>query len=125
MAIQVSTDGKRAVARGPGGRYYVCSLEGGEPSPIPGITQDTDVVVAWAADDRSIFVRRGTATSIPARVVRIDPTSGREEKWREILPADAAGLNSIVGLRIARDGKHYAYSYYRSLSSLYIANGIR
>jgi eukaryotic-like serine/threonine-protein kinase len=124
-ALNVSQDGRRVIARGPEDRYYVCNLEGGTPAAIPGLTQDADSIVGWGPEDQSIFVRRGRGTSLPAKVVRLDPASGREEKWRDILPADAAGLNSINSIRMTRDGKHYAYSYYRSLSNLYVANGLR
>jgi Tol biopolymer transport system component len=124
-SVAISTDGKHVVARGPEGRYYACSLEGGDPVAIPGITQAADNVVGWVSGDRSIYVRRGSSTTLPARVVRIDLATGREEKWRDLLPADSAGLNGIVGIRVTPDGAHYAYSYYRSLSNLYLAQGIR
>ncbi len=121
----VSMDGKRVVARGPEGRYYVCPIDGGDPVPIPGITQDADAVVGWVSGDRSIYVRRGSSTTLPARIVRIDLATGREEKWRDLLPADSAGLNGIFGVKVTPDGARYAYSYYRSLSSLYLAQGLR
>jgi Tol biopolymer transport system component len=121
----VSTDGKRVVARGPEGRYYVCPVDGGDPVPIPGISQESDNIVGWASGDRSIYVRRGSSSALPARIVQIDLATGTEEKWRELLPADSAGLNGIMGLRMTPDGARYAYSYYRSLSNLYLAQGIR
>jgi hypothetical protein len=121
----VSTDGKRVIARGPEGRFFVCPVDGGDPVPLAAVNQDTDSVVGWESGDRSIYVRRGRGTSLPARIVRIDLATGQEEKWRDLLPADAAGLNSIVSLRITPDGKKYAYSYYRSLSNLYLAGGLK
>jgi Tol biopolymer transport system component len=121
----VSTDGKHVVARGPEGRFYVCPVDGGDPVPIAGISQDADSVLGWGSGDRSIYVRRGSSTSLPARIVRIDLATGHEEKWRDLLPADAAGLNSIVGVKVTPDGTRYAYSYYRSLSNLYLAEGLR
>jgi len=121
----VSTDGKRVVARGPEGRFYVYPVDGGDPVPIAGITQDADSVVGWGSGDRSIYVRRGSSTLLPARIVRIDLATGREEKWRDLLPADATGLNGIFGVKVTPDGARYAYSYYRSLSSLYLAEGLK
>jgi Tol biopolymer transport system component len=121
----VSGDGKQVVARGPEGRFYVCPVDGGDPVPIPGITQGADSPVGWGSGDRSIYVRRGSSTSLPARILRIDLATGHEEKWRDLLPADAAGLNSIVGVKVTHDGTRYAYSYYRSLSNLYLAEGLR
>jgi dipeptidyl aminopeptidase/acylaminoacyl peptidase len=121
----ISTNGKRVVARGPERRYYVCPVEGGDPVPIPGITQDTDTVIGWVSGDRSIYVRRGSSTALPARVVRLDLATGQEEKWRDLLPADSAGLNAIEGIKVTPDGSRYAYSYYRALSNLYLAQGIK
>ena len=123
----VSQDGKRILARGPEDRFYICSLESGGTAaiPIPGVTQDADTVLGWGPGDRSVYVRRGRGTALPARIVRIDLASGAEEKWRDILPADAAGLNSIVVFKVIPDGKAYAYSYFRSLSHLYLVEGLR
>jgi len=123
--LAISNDGRRIVARGPEGRYYAYSLEGGDPVAIPGITQAADNVVGWVSGDRSIYVRRGSSTTLPARVVRIALATGREEKWRDLLPADSAGLNTIFGVKVTPDGSRYAYSYFRSLSNLYLAEGIR
>jgi eukaryotic-like serine/threonine-protein kinase len=92
---------------------------------IPGITQTADNIVGWVSGDRSIYVRRGSLTTIPARILRIDLETGNEEKWRDLLPADSAGLNGIVGVKVTPDGSRYAYSYFRSLSNLYLAQGIR
>jgi len=121
----VSTDGKHVVARGPEGRFYVCPVDGGDPVPIAGITQDADNVIGWGSGDRSIYVRRGSSPLPPAKIVRIDLATGKEEKWRDLVPADSTGLNSIIGVKVTPDGTRYAYSYYRSLSNLYLAGGLR
>lgn len=124
----ISADGKRILARGPGGLHYVCSIDSGNPNPnpvaIPGLSPD-DTVYGWGRDGTSVFVRHGTATALPARIIRKDLATGREEKWRDLLPADAAGLNAVQVIRVTPDEKAYAYSYFRSLSNLYIASGIR
>jgi len=123
--ILVSRDGKRVIARGPEDRFYVCPVDGGDPVPVAGITQSTHNVLGWGTDDRSLYVRLGTSSLPPARIVRIDLATGKEEKWRDLQPADAAGLNSIIGVKVTPDGARYAYSYYRSLSTLYLADGLR
>jgi hypothetical protein len=55
----------------------------------------------------------------------MDPATGREEKWRDLLPADATGLNAIFQAQVTADGRAWAYSYYRLLSTLFVASGIR
>jgi hypothetical protein len=61
---------------------------------------------------------------IPARVVLLDPASGREEHWRDFVPPDAAGVNALQVFRFAQNGA-YAYSYFRSLSNLFLVSGVK
>ena len=56
----------------------------------------------------------GQNTVIPARIDRLDLATGRAEKWRDIVPADATGVTGVYGFRIAPDGRHYAYGYART-----------
>jgi hypothetical protein len=76
------------------------------------------------APDQRLYVRKGSGSVIPARLVLFDPATGKEEPWREIVPADAAGINALQGFRIAPNGA-YAYSYFRSLSTLFLVEGVR
>jgi hypothetical protein len=41
------------------------------------------------------------------------------------MPADAAGVDSIGGGAITPDEKSYVYSYARTLSDLYVVEGLR
>jgi Tol biopolymer transport system component len=122
--VASSPDGRRILARGPDQRFYLCAVEGGEPVPLPGITLP-DVALGWAADGKNIYVRRGSTSQLPSRIVLVDPETGREEKWRDLLPADAVGVSGLFGLRVAPDGKSYAYSYSRTLSTLYLVEGLK
>jgi Tol biopolymer transport system component len=120
--LSVSADGKRILVRGPDERSYVWSIDGGEPTPIPGVTAD-DGVIGWAQDGASIFVRKGG--DLPARIVRMDLATGRSEKWRDLMPADATGVNGVGGFRISPDGKSYVFGYSRTLSDLYLVEGLK
>ncbi len=62
---------------------------------------------------------------MPARTFRIELATGRKEPWRDLAPPDRAGVTSIVDPHLAADGIHYAYSYLRNLSDLYLAEGLR
>ncbi len=117
-----SPDGKRFLARGPDERFYVCPVEGGEPTAIPGLTPD-DNVLGWTQEERTIFVRRGTG--LPAQIARLDLATGKQEKWRDLMPPDAAGINTVGPFRITRDGKFFAYGYSRVLSDLYLVEGLK
>ena len=39
-------------------------------------------------------------------------------------PSDPAGLVGVVPVRVTPDGKTFAYSYNRSLSDLFLAEGV-
>ena len=43
---------------------------------------------------------------------------------RQVLPADATGLNGLIAFKSAPNGA-YAYSFFRNLSILYLVEGVR
>jgi len=45
--------------------------------------------------------------------------------WKTLFPADAAGVDSIGGILITPDAKSYTYSYPRTLSDLYVVEGLK
>jgi eukaryotic-like serine/threonine-protein kinase len=118
----VTPDGKRLYTLGPDGGTYVSSIDGSAPVPVPGV--DPRDLFAGFAPDQRVYIRKGGATDIPARLVLLDPATGKEEPWREIVPADAAGINALQAFRIAPNGA-YAYSYFRSLSNLFLVEGVK
>jgi Tol biopolymer transport system component len=117
-----SPDGKLVAVRGPDQRLYLYPLAGGEPSAIPGLTAE-DTPTAWSADGRFLYVYR--RRELPAKVFRLDVATGRKEFWRELMPFDAAGVRSISPPLVTPDGKSYAYAYIRTLSDLYLVEGLK
>jgi Tol biopolymer transport system component len=116
----VSPDAKSIAARGPDDRLYLYPIEGGEPTPLPGLTT-LDRPVAWT-NDRRLYVFRREA---PARVYRYDPATGQKELWKELMPRDSAGVSEIARAVPTPDGKAYAYIYIRTLSDLYLVEGLK
>jgi eukaryotic-like serine/threonine-protein kinase len=118
----VSPDGLLATVQGPDQKRYLYRLSGGEPQPIPGILED-ESPVGWTADGKSIYVyKRGL---YPARIFRLEISSGKRELWKELTPPDPAGISNVAPPAIAADGKTYAYSYNRILSDLFLAEGLK
>ena len=117
-----SPDGKLVAAIGPDRRLYLYPIAGGEPTPIPGLMPG-DVVGGWRADGRSVFVRR--RGEVPLRVMTLDLATGRKELWKELMPADPAGVSTIAPVLITPDEKSYAYSYTRTLGDLYVVDGLK
>jgi Tol biopolymer transport system component len=118
----VTPDSKSVVVRGPDRRMYLYPLEGGEPTGLPGLTAE-HLPIRFAPDGRTVFFM--TRGEIPARIYRFDVASGRKELWREVAPADRAGLNTIARAVVTPDGQTYAYSYLRVLSYLQLVDGMR
>ena len=116
-------DGRRFVARLADGRAAICSIEGGEPVPVAGVARG-DGVAGRSVREGWIYVTRG-GQNLPVRVVLVEMATGREEFWRDIMPADPTGIVGLFGVRVAPDGKSYAYSYGRTLSDLYVVDGLR
>ncbi len=114
---RISPDGKQILGRSVGGKYMFYSLDGGEPQPVPGLTE-TDVVIQWSADGASCFTYH--ALDIPCRVERVNLTTGKREFFREMGPSNRNGLLVMAPIAISDDERSYAYSTYQQMSSLFV-----
>ena len=118
----LSPDGAHFVAREPDRSLSLYPVEGGDPRPIPGASPG-DRIIQWTRDGRGVFVIG--AAQLPTRVEILDLASGRRRLFKELTPADPAGVSDISPIRLARDGEAYIYSFMRSLSDLYLGEGLR
>ena len=114
----ISPDGRSFVARVSGQGTMIYPIEGGEPRAIPSVGPD-DVVFGWSAEGDAVWAAR--EDEMPLRVERVDLETGKRTFLREIMPADDAGVLNIGPVIISPDGRSYAYSYRRMLSTLYLA----
>lgn len=118
----VSADGKFCFAHDLNGKGWLYPLDGGPPKPIAGIEPD-DVWVNWSGDGRSGYVYQNEQTH--AQIFRLDLATGKRKVVAVLAPKDPVGLVGIVPVRITQDGKNYAYSYNRSLSDLFLVDGVK
>ncbi|MGA2359748.1 MAG: protein kinase [Terriglobales bacterium] len=116
----LSADGKLVLARGPDGKYSVYPILGGEPRPVPGLTE-TDVLAQWSADGRAVLVYR--RAEIPCRLERVDLATGHRTLFKEFAPADRTGLLSMREIFVTDDLRSYAYTAYYQVSSLFVSEG--
>jgi Tol biopolymer transport system component len=120
--IWVSPDGKFVQGVDAEGRRLLYPLDGGDPRPIPGIHPD-EHMSGFSADSKSVFVHN--FAGLPSMIIRLDLATGKRTDWKQIAPADAAGVDAIGGIGITPDEKSYVYSYSRTLSDLYVVEGLK
>jgi dipeptidyl aminopeptidase/acylaminoacyl peptidase len=118
----VSPDGKRFVAIGPDKKRYFYAVEGGEPEAIPGLAAD-ETPTGWTNDGRYLYVFR--RRDIPVRVSKLDVSTGKREPWKDLAPADGAGIIDIAPVIPTPDGSSYVYGYSRTLSDMYVVEGLK
>ena len=62
---------------------------------------------------------------MPARIMRLDPATGRRQFWKELAPANRAGLWEIQPVRVASDCETYGYSAQYLPETVYVVSGLR
>jgi eukaryotic-like serine/threonine-protein kinase len=120
--LALSPDGKVLAATDRRGQLALYQLEGGDARPAPGFEQG-DRLIGWSGDGRSLYVYNPEVVS--ARIYRLDLRSGKKDLWREIRVGDPAGVGSISGTVVSADSKTCVYGVVRTLSELYLVEGLR
>jgi hypothetical protein len=86
-------------------------------------SQKGEVPIQWSPDGSMLYVHQPSA--LPARIYRINLASGTRELWKQFTPTDPAGVYKIAPICMTRDASAYAYDALRTLSDLYVAEGLR
>jgi len=116
-----SPEGTRILARKADG-LAVYPVGGGAGIPVPG-TRDADRAIRWSRDGRSALVF--SVGDVPARVERVDLTSGKRELFRTLGPAELTGVTAILPIAISPDETAHAYTSRRMISNLFQVDGAR
>ncbi|MGA9393599.1 MAG: protein kinase [Candidatus Sulfotelmatobacter sp.] len=119
---RMTPDGKFLLAGDEKHEEWLYPLAGGTPQKLNFSLNADEFTVGLTADGKDLLVGRH---GIPMKIVRVDLTTGKREPWKEISPADPAGVQSIVYIKFSADGKSYAYSTLRVLSDLYVVDGLK
>lgn len=118
----ISPDGKYFIASNSSQKVLLYPLDGGRPRSFLGIEKG-DVPIQWNSDGSSIFVVQKDI--LPARIFMVNITTGNRTLIKELMPSDRTGVSPIAWVQITPDGKTITYSYNRTLSTLYMINGLR
>ena len=117
-----SPDGQFVIGRGPDRRNYLYPVSGGDPRPLPGL-EGMAAPLQWTVDGKGLYLTR--PTEVPARVWLVPAPGGREALYKAIQPANRVGLVVVKTILISPDAKTIAFTYTRTTSDLFVADGIR
>jgi hypothetical protein len=98
-------------------------LDGGPPQAIHGI-QLGERVAGSDAEGRMLYIAPNSSGAA-RKIYKLDSVTGKRQFWKELGPADRAGVSVIHVSYISPDGKRYVYVYERGLSQLYLFTGLR
>jgi eukaryotic-like serine/threonine-protein kinase len=118
----LTPDGKALLAVDADHQRWLYPVAGGDPQKFNVAVGPGEDIVSFFDDGKSVLLR---GRSIPLKITRVDIATGRREPFKEIIPADPAGAQSIPVIRFSADGKSYAYSLGRWLSDLYVVDGLK
>jgi serine/threonine protein kinase/dipeptidyl aminopeptidase/acylaminoacyl peptidase len=122
LVIALAPDGSQAAGVGPDGLAYLYPLSDGPVKSVPGF-QPGEQPIEWSADGKSLYVYR--PGEFPAKVYQLDLATGKRNLWRSLAPADPAGVSQIGPIVMTPDGSSYIYGYHRTLSDLYLVEGLK
>ena len=121
-AFSLSPDAQVVAGIGPDQKGYLYTVTGGEPRPIPGLASGEEPI-SWSADGRSLYIYR--PGELPAKVYRLEVATGQRTLLKQLMPSEPAGVNHIGPIVLTPDGKTYVYGYHRTLSDLYLVEGLK
>ena len=121
-AFAVSPDGRSVVGIGPDQRGYLYPVAGGEPQPVNGFPAG-EQPIAWSGDSRFLYTYR--PGDLPTQISKLDINTGQHTPFKQLMPSDPAGVETIGPIMLTQDGKICVYGYHRTLSDLYLVEGLK
>jgi len=96
-------------------------LDGGPAHRIPDV-EPGYVLAQWSANSKALYVYR--PGDVPLKVQQLDIATGKMKVVRELVPADRGGVVSIGPVITNMNASEFVYSYYQTLSVLYVISGV-
>ncbi len=119
---QISPDGKNVLGR-KDGVFWILPMSGTEPGQaLPPLKTD-EVITGWTSDSHSVYV--SDLSSVPAKAYVMDPKTGQRKPHHDFAPADPSGVPQLGRDSVTPDGKFYIYGVPRTLSYLYVVEGLK
>ena len=121
-AFVISPDSQWVAGIGPDQKGYLYPVAGGEPRVIPGLNPG-EQPITFSSDNRSLYVYQ--PGELPASVNRLDLQTGQRTLWRQLMPSDPAGVETIGPILMTPDAKTCVFGYHRMLADLYLVEGLK
>jgi eukaryotic-like serine/threonine-protein kinase len=118
----ISPDSQTVAAIGPDQKGYLFPVGGGEPRVIAGLDPG-EQPITFSTDGGSLYIYQ--PGELPARVDRLDLRTGQRTLWKELMPTDPAGVETIGPILMTPDAKTCVFGYHRMLADLYLVEGLK
>jgi hypothetical protein len=119
----VSQDGRWGAARDANRRPIVVSLKDGATLSV--LSGHADALPRGCAADGSLWLSQGgDHAPVRLRLFRVDVRTGKVLEERTVGPTDPSGVTGIGTIVLTPDGRHVAFTYWRSVGYLHIARGL-
>lgn len=122
VGVLITPDGKSLLARDNARQFWLYPISGGAPRKLNFVENPDESVVRFIDGGKGLLLRD---RKLPLQITRVEVATGHREPWKQIVPADMAGVQSIPIVRFSADGKSYAYSIARMLSDLFVVSGLK
>jgi serine/threonine protein kinase/dipeptidyl aminopeptidase/acylaminoacyl peptidase len=121
-AFVISPDSQWVAGIGPDQKGYLYPVGGGEPRVIPGLNPG-EQPITFSSDSHSLYVYQ--PGELPALVNRVDLQTGKRSLWKQLMPSDPAGVETIGPILMTPDAKTCVFGYHRMLADLYLVEGLK
>jgi len=121
-AFVVSPDSQWIAGIGPDRKGYLYPVGGGDPRVIPGLNAG-EQPITYSSDGHSLYIYQ--PGELPASVYRLDLQTGKRVLWRQLLPSDPAGVETIGPILMTPDAQTCIFGYHRMLAHLYLVEGLK
>jgi len=115
-----TADGKEIVSQ-QGDVLTFYPIDGGQPRTVKAKIPNLILPSSGIAGRYAIGAER---PAVPLKLYRYDTVTGERKPWRDLVPADRAGVFIANIFDVTPDARWYAYSYVRDLSDVYLVEGL-
>jgi Tol biopolymer transport system component len=102
---------------------WVLPMSGPGPGQTLPSVKSNEVLSGWTADSHSIYVT--DVSSMPAKTYVLEIKTGQRKLHHAYAPADPSGVPGLTGGLVTPDGAFYMYDVPRTLSYLYVVEGLK